>query len=130
MRNLTAGRAKTMNSYKRIDWMNVGKNHTEGNEGKLIPIFLAMDWQKVTPGFEMAMMPGLGIQAAIKELRIPKVSHVATSPELAPYGLYGIRGRFTGGGRDETVDLFIVDEGCSMHPLAAIVYDTITKGTQ
>jgi hypothetical protein len=101
----------------RIDWMQAGKEHWTGRQDGLTAIFAAVDWQEFTPGVEVAMMPGLGIQETIKQLRIPKVSHFAISNELAPFGLYGIRGHF----ENADVDFFVADAGSVMHALAAVV---------
>jgi len=65
-------------------------------------------------------MPALGIQTAIKEFRIPKVSAVSYNcHEFAPYGLYGIEGHYIGC----TVRIFVVDEGSHLCPLCAYVWD-------
>jgi len=91
----------------RIDWMEVGKeyNGTDELKERLQRIIARIEWQKIPT--TLSMMAGEGIKGIIKEFKIPKVSHVADSHELAPYGLYGIRGHY----KNADVDLFVVDEG-------------------
>jgi hypothetical protein len=98
-------------------WTNVGILHSETPElrARLEGMFDRLPWKRYTPGAEEAMMPALGIRAAINELRIPRVSHYAISNELAPYGLYAIRGHFLNG----RVDVYLVDEGSSLVVLAS-----------
>ena len=96
----------------RRDWTNVGKCHSQGNEEKLSGMFERLNW--LTPPCDMPMAPGEGIKGAIKELTIPRVSRVAYSHELAPYGLLGIEGNYKNG----RVQIYLVDEGDSVVPLA------------
>ena len=76
-----------------------------------------LNWQEIPKGgsLEMPMLPGEGIKAAIQQLRIPKVSHVAVSSELAPYGLYGIRGNYSNG----QAEIYIADMGTHLTPLCS-----------
>ncbi len=66
----------------------------------------------------VAIMPGLGIQTAIKELRLPKVSAYCLSNELAPYGLYGVEANYTNG----RARVYILDRGSDMLPLVSDFY--------
>jgi hypothetical protein len=82
-------------------------------------MFDRLEWQELFPaGVTMAMMPGEAIKAAIAELRLPKVSHVATSNEMAPYGLIGIRAHYKNG----TANVYLVDEGCQIVVLCSDFY--------
>ena len=101
-------------------WTNVGidYNSTPELKVKLAGMFDRLEWLDVSEGITMGMMPGEGIKAAIEELKIPKVSHVATSNEMAPYGLYGIRGHFSNG----RADVYLCDEGSSLVVLASDFY--------
>lgn len=94
-------------------WTSVGKEHTEGKEVELAEIFGRMEWQKLP--CTMAAMPGMGIKEAIKQLQIPKVSHVSCSNELAPYGLMGIKARYKNG----SATIYLVDEGIGVVPIAS-----------
>jgi hypothetical protein len=62
---------------------------------------------------EVGAMPGLNISQAIEELRVPKVSHIAVSSDLAPYGFYGIRAHYKNG----DADIFLVDSGSELTPV-------------
>ena len=99
----------------RIDWFGVGKDHWEGNQERLEKICKSVEW--IEPPCTMAMMPGECIKTLIEEFKIPKVSHVAASHELAPYGLVGIRGHY----KNADVDFFAVDEGTHTSSLCAFV---------
>jgi len=94
----------------------VGKEHSEGKEEELAGMFERLNWQAIP--CTMGMMPGEGIKNAIKELRIPKVDFVASSHELAPYGLLGIKAHYKNG--DATI--YLVDEGCQVVVLASDFY--------
>lgn len=74
-----------------------------------------MEWQEMLPppGLSVGMMPGLGIKAAIQQLRLPKVSHVAISNAMAPYGLCGIRCRY----KDGPAEIFLLDIGTEVKVL-------------
>lgn len=96
----------------------VGKEHSEGKEAELAGMFDRLDWQAIP--CEMAAMPGMGIKEVIKQLHIPKVSHVASSHELAPYGLMGIKAHYKNG--DATI--YIVDEGTNCTILASDFYQS------
>jgi len=98
-------------------WTSVGHDHngTEDQRARLAGMFSRLSWQEFVVGMEMPMMQGLGIQAAIKELRLPKVSHIADSNEMAPYGLYGIRCHY----RNGMAQVYICDEGSQLVVLAS-----------
>ena len=83
-----------------MTWTKVGEKETRNAEGDdLRPAIEAairrLPWQAVP--CTLGMMPGMAIQEAVKAFRIPKVSHVAVSHELAPLGLYGVRGHYSNG---------------------------------
>jgi hypothetical protein len=103
------------------EWTKTGSEYTKGKEPAIKNIIGRMDWMKLPGKDEAALsigaMPGLGIQGAIREYRIPKVSHIAISHEMAPYGLYGIRGHY----KNADVDIFLVDSGCEIIPICSNV---------
>jgi len=101
---------------KQRTWTQVGKAHTEGHEVAIGEMLDRLNWQKIP--CTMGMMPGEAIKAAIKELRIPKVDYVASSHELAPYGLLGIKAHYKNG--DATI--YLVDEGCQTVVIASDFY--------
>lgn len=94
-------------------WTKTGAEHTDGKHDALADAFDALEWQALP--IECAMMPGEGIKHAIRSFRIPKVSHVAISHELAPYGLYGIRGHYPNG----SAQIYILDRGSDIVTLAS-----------
>ena len=107
----------------RRDWFNVGKqagySGTEATDARIQNAIDAMEWETLEPGKQFAMMPALGISEVIKQCRIPKVSHIAISNHLAPYGFYGIRGHY----KNAYVEVYIVDGGDSITPVCADVYE-------
>jgi len=101
----------------RTDWTTVGKEYseTDGLRARIRAAVDAMEWHDLRGTGELSapFMPGEGIKAAIKELRIPKVWRVAWSSDLAPYGFYGISGRY----RNADVDIYLVDAGTHLTPV-------------
>ena len=91
----------------------VGKEHTEDKEAEIGGMIDRLNWQAIP--CEMGMMPGEAIKNVIKELRIPKVSHVAASHEMAPYGLLGIKAHYKNG----DANIYLVDEGCATVVIAS-----------
>ena len=108
---------------KERNWTNVGKDYNETDEQKqhILSAINAIDWIKLPEkgSLSVAMMPGEAIKNAIKELRIPKVSHIAISNALAPYGFYGIRGHYKNG----TANIYLVDAGCSCSVVMSELYN-------
>lgn len=95
-------------------WLNVGKEHTEGQEERLEKIFDAVDWLDIVEHKTTAMCPAMGISETIKQLNMHKVTHYAVSHECAPYGMYGIKAHYI----NMDVDLFVLDTGTEIIPLA------------
>ncbi len=77
-----------------------------------------LEWVDFAGSFPAS--PGLAIKGCITELRIPKVSRVAISHDLAPFGLYGIEGHYTNG----TAHVFVVDLGSNLLPVASVLLAT------
>ena len=91
-------------------------NKTESQKKRLAEIIDRLDWLEMPKHGEslsLPMMPGEGIKAMIKEFGIPKVSHMAISHDMAPYGFYGIRGHY----KNADVDIFVIDEGSILVPV-------------
>lgn len=97
-----------------IDWMEAGKNHSEGKEVELTKIFNTLDWKEIKAGKMEAMMPALGIKGIIQQVH-RKPLRYAISNDLAPFGLYGIEFKCS----DSTVKSYWVDDGCGCSCLAA-----------
>lgn len=105
------------------NWTTVGAELELDPEARRTPsreeyarLFADLEWEPVTG--EKPMLPGLAIKEAIKELRIPKVTRIAISHELAPYGLYGIEGNY----RNGRALVYIVDRGAVLTPVASDFY--------
>lgn len=102
----------------KVDWTPVGKEYTKDKEDSFVKKFTNCEWKEISPeGNTEAMMPAMGISEAIEQLNIPKVSHYAISNECAPLGLYGVRGHY----KNADVDIFLVDAGSSISPVAMVV---------
>ena len=97
-------------------WTEVGKEHTATKEQEIGAILDRMEWQTIP--CTMGAMQGMGIKEAVKQLGIPKVSHVADSHELAPLGLLGIKGEYSNG----KATVYLVDEGISVVVIATDFY--------
>jgi len=93
-------------------WTTVGTEYT-GDPQKIEAILSRLEWQKLP--CELGMMPGENIKEFIREFKVPKVSHVAVSHEMAPFGLYGIRGHY----KDGMAQVYVIDEGMQLTPIAS-----------
>lgn len=93
-------------------WTEVGKNHTDNKQGKIGAMLDRLEWHSLP--YTMGAMPGMGIKEAIKQLKLPKVSHVSCSHELAPYGLLGVKAHYKNG----DVKVYLVDEGIGLVVIA------------
>ena len=92
-------------------WTKVGVEFTQNKQDHISEIIKRLEWHPLP--CEMGMMPGEGIKAAIRQLKIPKVSRVACSHELAPLGLLAIEGNYKNGrGR-----VYLVDSGTEVTPI-------------
>ena len=97
-------------------WTEVGEKYTRDKQGDIAAMIERMEWR--TLPCEMGMGPGMAIKEAIKDFKIPKVSRVATSNELAPYGLLAVEGNYKNG----RGQIFMVDDGLSVTPLCTDFY--------
>jgi hypothetical protein len=102
----------------RIDWFLVGSEHWEGVQHEYERICKEMKWHSLP--YKGPMMPMLAIKEIVEGLKMPGVTHVAYSHELAPYGLIGIRAHY----KNADVDLFSLDMGSEIHNLCAFVTET------
>jgi len=104
-----------------LDWTTVGESVIDLELEDCTPItrevlLAAIDglvWRDFAG--DLAAIPGLAIKGCIDDLRIPRVSRVSISHDLAPYGLYGIEGNYTNG----TAHVFIVDLGSLLVPVCS-----------
>lgn len=129
-----------MTNYK-LDWTKVGADYNGSDQlkSKLLAAVAAMDAQSTGPGewdrwleipkdgsaLAVGFMPGEGIKETIKELNLPRVTHIAISARLSPMGFYGIRAHYKSG--TQTVEVFVIDSGESITPVLARVWDVEQK---
>jgi hypothetical protein len=106
----------------RIDWTKVGKEFTQGKQEQFLKAAQNLDWLELQKGksLSLPMMQGEGIKGAIKELRLPKVSHIAydSIPVMDCdgedyYFFYGIHAHY----KNADVKVFIIDDGCKLTPV-------------
>ena len=96
-----------------LNWTKIGEPEVGEHRERFADAIARLPWQSLP--CELGMMPGENIKAVVKALRIPKVSHVAVSNELAPFGLYGIRGHYANG----TAQVYVLDIGTECVPVAS-----------
>ena len=127
----------------RYDWTKVGEQYVPDQEerNKMLSIIGAINYTKEPtaevfdfwlplphywePRLRLPFMQGWAIQAAIKEYRIPRVSHVAIATAGITqdgYGLVGVRGHYSGG--RQQVDIWFMDDGMSLTPIVSQVHAT------
>lgn len=109
------------------NWTTVGAEYHEGetrfgeSRSRVERAIAKLKWKPVPDS--LPMMPGLGIKAAIKELRLPKVSKVAINgylqmpdgPESAHYAIYGIEANYANG----RARIYVLDTGTGLVVLAS-----------
>lgn len=103
-----------------IDWFPIGREFSGSQEkrDRMLEAIGRVQWQLLQSDMlKIGMMQGYALEEAVKHFKIPKVSHVACSHDLAPFGLICIRGHYT----NASVDLFFVDKGESLVPVCAKV---------
>lgn len=133
-------RSKTVRTWTKVGqeivgrelegWEECGVTMTQERVARAIE---DIEWREIPKGgtLEAPAMPGMGIQETIKQLRIPKVSHIAWLNQLAPYGLYGVRGHYKNG----DAEVYVVDLGTHIVPVCTDfheheIFDTVPKEAQ
>jgi len=91
----------------QINWMKTSREYWEGKQDTIKKALNNIKWQELKKGMKLPLMPGEGIKTMIREFKLPKVSHIAISCELVPYGLYGVYAHF----KNADVKVFCIDEG-------------------
>ena len=90
------------------DFTEVGSRYSTGKMGRIGREIESLEWHEARKGLELPMMQGIGIGEAIKQLGLPKVSHVAYNGCIfGSYGFYGIRAHY----KNADVDVFVIDSG-------------------
>lgn len=101
---------------ERDDDIPGGPRRFKPSQERYARLFDGLKWEPAAGS--KPMLPGLAIKEAIRELGIPKVSRIAISHELAPYGLYGIEGNYKNG----RALVYLVDTGGKVTPIASDFY--------
>lgn len=83
-----------------------GQRRIEAAIGRLI-------WIDAEGAFPL--VPAVGVQRAIDGLHLPRVSAIAISDELAPYGLYGIEANYP----DGRARVYVIDRGGDLVAVAS-----------
>jgi len=99
-------------------WTTVAKDHngTPEQRERLAGMFDRLEWIAIEPGgLSLPMMVGEGLKECIRELRIPKPSHIAYTNEMAPFGLMAVRGHYKNG----MAQVYLCDEGCNIAVLCS-----------
>lgn len=118
-----------MRTWTKVGERLIGTALDEGvifDRAAIVRAINGLKWQEIPKGGTISApaMQGLNISAAIKDLKIPKVSHVAWSPALAPYGFYGIRGHYANG----DAEVYIMDTGTLLTPVCTDFTETFKVG--
>lgn len=129
-----------MTTTPEINWTNIGRLHTQDCKQAIINAIESVDrgdrahagfdeWLAVPTegeGLSLPFTQGEAIKSAIKELCLPRVSHVCMvhhSPGVPwPYGIYGIRAHYGPKQRQHQVEVFVMDDGCSLTALLTRVW--------
>jgi len=96
------------------NWSNQGAKFTKTarQRANVVGAIKRLEWVK--PEGEFPMLPAENIKAAIRCLRIPKVSLIAIGT-MGRYGFYGIEGNYANG----RARFYILDRGSEVVPLAS-----------
>lgn len=95
------------------EWTQVGEAYSGTDElrARFEAVVQAVEWQDLP--CEMGMMPGMAVQAAIREFQIPNVQKVGCSLEMAPLGVLAVEGIYS----DGVVRIYFVDQGDVLVPV-------------
>jgi hypothetical protein len=97
-------------------WTEVGEEYTRDKQEVIAAMIERIMWRALP--CEMGMGPGMAIKKAIKAFKIPRPSRIATSNEMAPYGLIAVEGNYKNG----RAHIFLVDDGVSVTPICTDFY--------
>jgi len=115
----------------RRDWMTnpdaVKYAGTPEKKAMVNGAIAILEWHEATDELVLPMSPGLFIQGAIKQFRIPRVSHVAWRGGMlyGRYSVYGIEAHYGKGGR-QWVRLYFMDRGSDGICLCTDVWPEVT----
>lgn len=89
-----------------LNWINAGKQYTEGKEAELTEVFNRAEWRDLEDGRKEGLMPAMAIQEIIRQMN-RKPTRYAISREVAPYGLLGVEFEY----KDAIVKSYWIDNG-------------------
>lgn len=95
------------------NWTTIGASELNISRARVESAIASLEWKPLP--VTMGACQGMGIDACIHQLNIPKVSHVAESLQFAPYGFYGIRAHYSNG----DADVYVVDRGSDIIPVCS-----------
>jgi hypothetical protein len=93
---------------KDLQFTEIGKEFTAGNEETVLTQVNSLEWQEL-PLKDAPMGQGMALQGVINEWKIP-AKRVAMYGMLANLGLYGVE--------TKKQQIFFIDEGVSVTPIA------------
>lgn len=118
-----------MRTWTKVGERLIGTALDEGvifDRAAIVRAIRSLEWREIPKGGKISApaMQGLNISAAIQDLKIPRVSHVAWTNELAPYGFYGIRGHYANG----DAEIYIMDSGTVLTPVCTDFREVVRVG--
>ena len=91
-------------------WTEAGRSYTDERRWEWEKAIREIEWLGLPE--KLPAMPGLAIQSAIRELKIPNVSNIGINHGL---GLYGIEGNYKNG----KAKVYLVDSGTTACVIAS-----------
>lgn len=116
-------------------WTSVGKHWTSADDRAHVEAEIdRLEWKEIGDAIDLPFLAGHAINAAIEQLRLPKVSHVAHDGYLrypdplqsAPLALYGIECHYPNG----RARVYVLDRGTGLTPLASDFWPTQPEGPE
>ena len=97
------------------DWTQVGEAEVSvAARGAFEAAISELDWQRFSPPMSLPMMQGEAIRAAIKTLKLPRVSALAWNGVYAErMAVLGIEANY----RNGRARVYILDTGCECVPV-------------
>lgn len=108
----------------RRDWKQAGADMTDTPEKRTRVLEAAnqLAWFPLEDRLRLPAMPGLAIEALIRDFRLAGVKHMGHGHGLAPYSIVGIEAQMGNG----LIRFYAVDRGTRISPLFVDFYPTGT----
>jgi len=107
---------KDENRTTQRTWTQIGREYvpTDKERREITAAIKRLTWRDVAERRQEGAMQAMGISEAIKQLRLPKVSHYAADGcVFGSYGLYGIRAHYSNG----SAEVYVLDYGTGLMPV-------------